>query len=715
MPASQPYPFAANLTQLADRFQRALARNPHNAEALVGISLVALVSGQTSAAVAMAQAAVAAGHSLTIAWIMLGQALKSAGRTVDAAEAYSQAVALDGLCVLAHTGLGELHLAAGDAGRALAEYDLALRSNPALAAAHVGRGHALAWLRNYPEALACYEQALVFSPRLPEAEFACGFILARQGKRAQAVTRYRRAVYLRPDFAAAWMNLGCLLRDEGQDLFAHAALERAVQLRPDMIAGWLNLALVERDRDNIAKAEECLRRALSLDPANSNTLVAWGQFRLAAHDLPGAWDAVNKALAHSPDNPEAVNMKGILLHTEDRLEEAVAAFLRAEALGCLSSPSNRGNSLMDLGQHAESLAAHQLAAAQDPHNAGSAYNLALTELRLGEWQQGWPRYEARLRFREVVRNPMHFQQPRWQGEPLADRRILLHAEQGLGDAIQFCRYAPLVAARGGSLILQVHQPVVRLLQSLAVVRSGQAVVIPLGAAPPPFDLECPLMSLPAIFATTVDTVPWAGAYLAADPALAAEKRACFSAQGLRVGIAWAGNPRYRADRRRSMQLSTLLPLLRAFGADWVSLQKGEAADQLTALPADLPYNIHIYDGSSRDADLAETAALVETLDLVITTDTSIAHLAGAMGKPVWILLSHLADWRWMQDTDTSPWYPTARLFRQSAPGDWPSVFARVVAALTRFTSSRDRSQAAVPTVFTPMLPEISRSSGHVVL
>jgi tetratricopeptide (TPR) repeat protein len=715
MSAPQPSSFAANLTQLAGRFQLALAQNPQNAEALVGISLVALVSGQISAAVAMAQAAVATGPSLTIAWIMLGQALKSSGRTADAAKAYSQAVTLDGLCVLAHTGLGELHLAAGEAERALVEYDLALCSNPTLAAAHVGRGHALAWLRSYPEALACYEQALVFSPHLPEAEFACGFILARQGRHAQAITRYRRAVYLQPDFAAAWMNLGCLLRDEGQDLFAHAALERVVQLRPDMIAGWLNLALVERDRDNIAKAEECLQRALSLDPSNCNALVAWSQFRLAAHDLSGAWEAVNKALAHSPDNPEAVNMKGILLHTEDRLEEAVAAFLRAEALGCLSSPSNRGNSLMDLGQHAESLAAHRLAAVQDSHNAGSAYNLALTELRLGEWQQGWPRYEARLRFREVVRHPMHFQQPRWQGEPLAGRRILLHAEQGLGDAIQFCRYAPLVAARGGSLILQVHQPVVRLLQSLAVVRSGQAVVVPLGAAPLPFDLECPLMSLPAIFTTTVDTVPWAGAYLAADPALVAERRSCFSTSGLRIGIAWAGNPRYRADHRRSMHLSTLLPLLHAFDADWISLQKGKAADQLTALLADLPSSIRIYDGSSRDTDLAETAALIETLDLVITTDTSIAHLAGAMGKPVWILLSHLADWRWMQDADTSPWYPTARLFRQSAPGDWPGVFARVIAALTRFTSSRDRAHAAAPSLFAPALPEISRPSEHGAL
>ncbi len=213
----------------------------------------------------------------------------------------------------------------------------------------------------------------------------------------------------------------------------------------------------------------------------------------------------------------------------------------------------------------------------------------------------------------------------------------------------------------------------RLVESLAVVRSGQAIVAQLGVKPPAFDLECPLMSLPAVFGTTPDTVPWVGAYLAAEPALIAENRALFPTSGLRVGIAWAGNPRYRADFRRSMRLPTLGQLLRTPGITWISLQKGDAVLQLAELPPD----VCVHDGSSRDRDLAETAALVATLDLVITTDTSIAHLAGAMGKPVWILLAHLADWRWMQCIEMTPWYPTARLFRQQKSGDWIGVFERV--------------------------------------
>jgi hypothetical protein len=239
-----------------------------------------------------------------------------------------------------------------------------------------------------------------------------------------------------------------------------------------------------------------------------------------------------------------------------------------------------------------------------------------------------------------------------------------------------------VAARGGFPILQVQEPAKRLLRSLAVVRAGQADTTLLGKQPPEFDLECPLMSLPAVFETTTDTVPWPGAYLGADSALVQDKRMQFpdvrpgleGRRSLRVGLAWAGNPGYKADRLRSMEFKTLLPLLCTPGVTWISLQKGPAVEQLSAANG----NVFVWDGSSQDCDLAETAALLATLDLVISTDTSIAHLAGAMGKPVWILLPYLSDWRWMQEIDTTPWYPTARLLRQPTPGGWASVIDGVL-------------------------------------
>jgi tetratricopeptide (TPR) repeat protein len=703
---SLPQELTGHLTEVALGCQRMLEENPCNPQALLGITLVALASGQSKGAVKMAQAAVAAAPRMGAAWVALGQAQKAAGRSDEAERAYLQAISLDGMNALARIGLGELMLATGRSLDAIREFELAIRRHPTPIAAPMGLGNALASLGRNQEALDCYELALALRPRLPEAEFAVGFVLARMGKPKEAETRYRRALALRPDFAAAWVNLGNLLREQGREAYAEAALLRAVELRPEMISGWVNLAILERECYRPAEAEKCLRKAFALNPEQVETLVAWCQFRSAEHDPAGAWQWLRWALARQPDHSEAVNMHGILLHKDGRFEEAVEVFERAEALGHHAAASNRGNSLLDLGLMDQALRAHEQAAELDPENPGAHYNLSLTRLRTGDWKRGWPGYEARWRFREVHRSPMIFRQPRWQGEPLKGRRILLHAEQGLGDAIQFCRYATLVAARGGTVIVQVREPVERLMASLAVVRAGQAVTAPLGIKPPDFDLECPLMSLPAVFGTTMETAPWSGAYLGADPALVLEKWKQFPApwpskrsakRPMRVGIAWAGNPRYKADSQRSVELATLLPLLRISpripGITWISLQKGPAAEQLAALPGD----VVLRDGSSSDSDLAETAALMDTLDLVITTDTCIAHLAGAMAKPVWILLPHLSDWRWMQQTEATPWYPTARLFRQSIPGDWTGLVERVIGELSTLCAARLKPAQSIQT------------------
>jgi len=668
------------LTEVALGYQRVLERNPRQPHALVGMSLVALASRQSESAVKMASAAAAQAPEMGPAWVALALALKAAGQNAEAETACSRAIRLDGMDPLARMALGELKLATERPEEAALEFELALQRRPALAGAALGLGNALAFMGRNQEALARYEQVLALRPRLPEAEFAAGFALSRLGRVKEAEARYRRALAIRPDFAAAWTNLGSLLREQGREIWAEAALRRAVELCPDLIAAWLNLAILERERRRPEQAEAYLRKAFALNPTQVETLVAWCQFRAAERDPAGAWAWLRWALLCDPANSEAVNMQGILLHNEARFAEAVEVFERAEALGHRAAASNRGNALLDLGRMGDALLAHQAAVDRDPNHPGAAYNLALTRLRLGLWEQGWPGYESRWRFRDVHRSPRNFSRPRWRGQQLSGQRVLLHAEQGLGDTIQFSRYANLVAARGGVPLLEVQQPACRLMQSLALIRAGQAEALALGTDLP-FDFECPLMSLPSVFRTTVGSVPWPGAYLGADASLARLKRMEFPnvRPGLRVGLAWAGNPAYKADRQRSIRLDTLQPLLRSVSATWISLQKGESAErQLAQLPGD----VFVGDGSSRDRDLAETAALIATLDLVITTDTCIAHLAGAMALPVWILLPHLSDWRWMQQIETTPWYPTARLFRQSTPGDWPAVIHRVARELT---------------------------------
>jgi len=670
------------LTDVALGYQRMLNENPQQPDALVGIALVALASNQNAAAVQMAKAAVTAAPRMLEAWVALGQAFKAAGQPKDAEKAYCKAIRLDGMDALARMGMGELRLADGQPEEAVREFKMALQRRPTLVGAHLGLGNAYACMGNNTAALDRYEQALALQPRLPEAEFAAGFVLERLGGLKLAETRYRRALALRPDFAAAWMNLGVILRELGRAAYAEAALLRAVELRPDLISGFVNLALLKREQRRPEEAEAYLRKAFALNPDQAETHVAWCQFRAAEGDVAGAWGWLRSALARNPSHAEAVNMHGILLHKEGCFAQAVQMFEQAEALGNRAAASNRGNSLLDMGRMGQALRAHEIAVERAPESAGALYNLALTRLRLGDWERGWVDYEARWYFREVHRSPRKFEQPRWRGEPLDGRRILLHAEQGLGDTIQFSRYLTLVTARGGVPILQVQEPVARLMASLPAVRAGLAQVVLLGEQPPQFDIECPLLSLPTAFSTTLATVPWTGAYLGATPALVHEKRTRFPSTqaGLRVGFAWAGNPRYKADSQRSMHLRTLLPLLRAPGVTWISLQKGEPSRQLESLPGD----VFAWDGSSRDRDLAETAALIATLDLVVTTDTCIAHLAGALGKPVLILLPWLSDWRWMQRIETTPWYPTARLLRQKVPGDWPGVLDRAIAELRSF-------------------------------
>jgi len=689
LPTRVPPCLTNRLTETALCFQKKLEIDPRQPKALVGMSIIALATRQTQAAVDMASAAIAAAPIYGPAWVALGQAFKSSGQLEGAENAYLQAIRLRGTDLLAHLGLGELYLAKARPAEAITAFELALRRKPALVAAHLGMGKALALLERTDEAFESYQRALSLSPRLPEADFALGILFTRMGQRKEAMRRYRRALAHRPDFAAAWMNLGSLLREEGREVYAEAALLRAVELCPDLVSGWVNLALLERERRRPQKVVEYLRRAFVLNPDQPEVHIAWCQFRAAEKDLAGAWVWLRWAMARDPNDAEAANMRGILLHTERRFTEAVQAFEQAEALGHCAAASNRGNALLDLGRMPEALGAHQAAVDRDQDHAGARYNLGLSQLRLGDWKRGWPNYESRWRFREVHRLPRNFSQPRWRGEALDGRRILLHAEQGLGDTVQFCRYATLVAARGGSIIMQVQPAVERLLQSLAIVRAGLAVTATLGGPASDFDCECPLTSLPAAFGTTVDTVPSPGAYLGADPHLSAARRQQFPNLKRRrdgvllVGVAWAGNPRYKADPQRSLPLETLIPLLRTPGVEWFSLQKGPTAEQLSALPAD----IAVCDGCRHDQDLAETAALLSHLDLVITTDTCVAHLAGAMGKKVLILLPFLSDWRWMQNVETTPWYPTACLIRQSCAEDWAGVLERAKHLLANLRAS----------------------------
>jgi tetratricopeptide (TPR) repeat protein len=335
--------------------------------------------------------------------------------------------------------------------------------------------------------------------------------------------------------------------------------------------------------------------------------------------------------------------------------------------------NNLGGVLFDLGRPGEAIASLRAAIRQAPNHADAHVNLASSLLLAGQFAEGWAEYEWRWQQPQNKPLMVRFRKPMWGGEDIADGVLLLHAEQGLGDTLQFCRYVPGVAAQR-RVILEVQPLLVTLLADLP----GVERIVARGDALPPFDVHCPLLSLPRLLGTDLETIPRKTPYLRADPErVASWHRRMGALEGLRVGLVWAGNQALAADRRRSIALEHFAALAGMPGISFVSLQKGPAAEQTKSPPPGLV----LHDWTPELNDFAETAALIEALDLVIGVDTAVMHLAGALGRPVWLLNRFDRCWRWLLDREDSPWYPLLRQFRQAEPGDWSGVFARVQIAL----------------------------------
>jgi hypothetical protein len=401
-----------------------------------------------------------------------------------------------------------------------------------------------------------------------------------------------------------------------------------------------------------------------------------------------AIESYQTARRRNPNFPDLYTGLGLALRAANRLIEAEESLREAvrRAPADASVHCNLGSLLSDSGRLEEAEQCFREAVRLSPESAEYPYNLGMLHLLTGRLQEGFAGYQHRWQVPPLVPRP--FKQPQWRGEPLGGRVLLLHAEQGMGDTLQFCRYLPLIDP-AAAVILEVQRPLVRLMRSLPGVRQ----IVAAGDTPPPFDVHCPLMSLPCAFGTELDTVPASIPYLHADPADAAVWRERLAPYGgLRVGLVWAGKPDLQeVDRKRSLHFDQLAPILDLDGVTLVSLQKGPAAAQI----APSRHGAAVLDWTADLSDFADTAGLVANLDLVIGVDTSTTHLAGALGKPVWLLNRFNTCWRWLLDRDDSPWYPTLRQFRQKQPGDWAGVLAEVRAALKQETAGRIAAPAVL--------------------
>jgi Flp pilus assembly protein TadD len=480
---------------------------------------------------------------------------------------------------------------------------------------------------------------------MPTAEtFARAVQLHRRGALREAEQLYREVLAAEPGNAPALNYLGMIACQLGDLDAAAEFFRRAIRCRPQEYGFYNNLGLVYEALRRPADAIGCYEQALKVAPSTPELHVGMANALFALDRIDEAETHLRRAVALRPDYAQAHNNLGHMLVFNGRLDDAEAEYNEAVRLS--------------------------------PEYADAHWNRSMLWLMRGDTERGWPEYE--WRWPALGLSPRPFSQPRWNGAPLAGRTILLHAEQGLGDTIQFIRFAPLVRERGGSVVVECQPVLCRLLETAP----GIDRLVARGEPLPAFDTHAPLLSVPGLLETTVASIPAQVPYLRADPALVERWRQKLApVEGCKVGIAWQGNPAVRTDRQRSVPLAHFAPLAAVPGVQLISLQVGPAVDQIRALAGRFDI-LDLGPERSPGADpFQETAAIMQNLDIVVSSDTSVPHLAGALGLPVWLALGYAADWRWLQGRSDSPWYPTMRLFRQSRRGDWDSVFARIATEL----------------------------------
>ena len=504
-----------------------------------------------------------------------------------------------------------------------------------------------------------------------------GLLKHQTGKAGEAYRLISAALAVNPRSADARSNLGLVLHALKRDTDALASFEQALALDPDHGEALNNRGTAMLNLGRPAEALASFERLLAINPHHLEAQVNRANALLELERVEEAIAAYDAVLAAHPRHAGAHFNRGNALARRDRFAEAIAAYDRAIALvpGYVKAHNNRGLALRALNRNGDALASYGRAIALDKDFAEAQLNAAHALLSLGEFARGFAAYEWRWKVAALAPHRRALRQPPWLGTPdVAGRTILLHAEQGLGDTIQFARYVKPLARRGATVALEVAPPLKALLAGL----DGAARVLAQGEALPAFDLHCPLASLPFAFKTELASIPAQIPYLAAPAERLTKWRARMEALPRpRVAVAWAGNAAHGNDRNRSIALARLEPLWSVEGPSFISVQR-ELRDGDAGALARASRLIHLGDELS---DFADTAAVLALADLVISVDSAVAHLAGAMGRPVWILLPFSPDWRWMLAREDSPWYPSAKLFRQPAIGDWESVIARVRAAL----------------------------------
>lgn len=694
-------------------FQQVLRSDPSSFDAHYYLAAIACQGGDFARGVELARGASALDPRNVKAANLLGRALARIGKRAEALEQFDRAIADAPGFAEAHGNRAALMMEMGALQEALASFDRAVALDPGSISDWQDRGIVLSMLQRHEDAIASYDRVLALRPDAYESHAARAEALIALDRLDEAQAAIGAALRLRPNSREAVLILARIFMQAGHASKALATLDEVANgdaWPPAMVLRGVILGGMGRHDDALA----CFERCLSTEPANFDALLngANALCELAHHDaaialldraaavrprdatldfirgnaLAGlgrhddALAAYDDAIAARPGNARPLGGRGYVLSQLGRHQEALASLDEALAIGPADARDlvNRGMVLTELRRNEEALRDYELAQSISPDYATAHLNEAVLRLLLGDYRAGWEKYEWRWKSAGI--EPRDFPVPMWDGEALEEgARLLLHAEQGYGDTIHFARFIPQVLRRGATVIFELQpalKPLYENMPGVTVVGRGEAL--------PRFDRHCPLLSLPLRLGTTVETIPPATPAITAPPERLARWRDRLDGQTRKVGIAWSGNPKLVRDRQRTIAIDRLAPLMELPGLSFVTLNPTTTPEEETRLAA-----LGVVHLAREFADFADTAAVISNLDLVISVDTAVAHLAGAMGKPVWILLPFVPDWRWMLGRDDSPWYPSARLFRQETPGDWAGVVARVKQELGVRPGSKD--------------------------
>jgi tetratricopeptide (TPR) repeat protein len=574
---------------------------------------------------------------------LLGSVIFRAGRPGNAIPFLTRAAERKPDSFRLHLELARACAAAGETERAIAAYQRCAALGPGEAPAHAEMGILSSKSGRAADAVVSLTRAVGLAPRSAEYYFHLGVALGNCGESERAIAAYERAIELDPSMPEPHANLGVAYRAAGKFQLALAAYGRALELNPECAEVHCNLGVALAECDRMGEAIACYQRALAINPAFAN-----------AH--------FNFANA---------------LRKDDQHERAIEIYRRAIELnpGFVQAYSNMAMSFNDLGKHDLALEAYDRAVELKPEWGEARWNRSLTHLVFGNFERGWAEFDCRNRVDPP--SSREFPGERWNGEDLSGKTIVFNYEMGLGDSLNFVRYVPLVASRASRVILECQEPLRELFESVAGV--DEVITLRKGEAYLRYDVHCSLMRLPELFRSDAATMPRTVPYLRPSQERIGMWRMRMGARSskLRVGLVWAGSPEHQNDRQRSIPLNSFAPLAGAPGVEFFSLQRGAAAEQVASPPC----GMKLIDLAGEIENMADTAALIEQLDLVISVDTSVAHLAGALGKAVWVLLAYVPDWRWMLDRADTPWYPSMRLFRQGRIGDWGTVIQGVAERL----------------------------------